>query len=324
MDNLTGARPKSGIGYTISDTMNGVLVIDKPSGRTSHDIVDIIRKATGLKKVGHTGTLDPMATGVLVLLLGRATRIGRFLELEPKEYIAGAVFGIVTDTQDITGTVLQESKKAVTIDELRAVIPGFTGAISQIPPMVSAIKIGGKTLYKLARQGKEVERPERNITIFELELLDFSMQGERAHAVFRVLCSGGTYVRTLAHDIGMRLGSGATLESLRRTRVGVYSLSQAVTVDESNRETIEARLISMDSALAHLPQVIVQNSVIGLLLNGRKIDAHGMKEHPESVVKDELVRVKSENGVLLALGKVTGEIDFEVKPEIVIESGING
>ncbi|MHB8840967.1 MAG: tRNA pseudouridine(55) synthase TruB [Candidatus Aquicultor sp.] len=301
--------------------MDGVLVIDKPSGRTSHDIVDIIRKATGMKKVGHTGTLDPMATGVLVLLLGRATRIGRFLELEPKEYIAGAVFGIVTDTQDITGTVLQESNTPVTIDALRAVMPDFTGTISQVPPMVSAIKIGGKTLYKLARQGKEIERPERNITIFELELLDFSIRDGRAHAVFRVLCSGGTYVRTLVHDIGTRLGAGATLENLRRTRVGVYTLSQAVTVDEANRETIETRLISMDSALAHLPQVIVQNSVIGLLLNGQKIDAQGMNVHPESVVEGEFVRIKSENGVLLALGKVTDEIKFEVKPEIVVGSG---
>lgn len=303
--------------------MNGVLVIDKPSGRTSHDIVDIIRKATGMKKVGHTGTLDPMATGVLVLLLGRATRIGRFLELEPKEYIAGAVFGIVTDTQDITGTVLQESNTPVTIDALRAVAPDFTGTISQIPPMVSAIKIGGKTLYKLARQGKEIERPERNITIYELELLDFSILEGKAHAVFRVLCSGGTYVRTLVHDIGARLGAGATLESLRRSRVGVYTVSQALTVDEANRETIEARLISMDSALAHLPQVIVQNSVIGLLLNGQKIEALGMKAHPESVVEGEFVRISSENGIFLALGKVTDKVKFEVKPEIVVGQGIN-
>jgi len=304
--------------------MNGVLVIDKPSGRTSHDIVDIIRKATGMKKVGHTGTLDPLATGVLVLLLGRAPRIGRFLELEPKEYIAGAVFGIATDTQDITGTIIEKSNTPVTKDALKRLMPEFTGEISQIPPMVSAIKIGGKPLYKLARQGKEIERPERKVTIFELVLLDYSITDGKAHAVFRVLCSGGTYVRTLIHDMGARLGAGATLESLRRTRVGVYTVSQALTVDEANREAIEARLISMDGALAHLPQVIVQNGLIGLLLNGQKIDAKGIKAHPDAVVSDEFVRVKSENGVLLALGKVTNEATFEVKPEIVVGSGGQG
>lgn len=302
--------------------MNGVLVIDKPSGRTSHDIVDIIRKAAGMKKVGHTGTLDPMATGVLVLLLGRATRIGRFLELEPKEYIAGALFGISTDTQDITGKVIEESTTTVSIDALKLIMPEFTGEITQIPPMVSAVKLGGKPLYKLARKGIEVERAERKITIYELELLNFSHKEGRAHAEFRVVCSGGTYVRTLVHDMGARLGAGATLDSLRRTRVGVYTLSDVLTVDKITREAIEARLISMDRALAHLPEVIVQNGAIGLILNGQKIGARHLKEgagvRPEAMSEGELVRVKSDEGILLAIGKVIEA--SEVKPEVVLGS----
>jgi tRNA pseudouridine55 synthase len=178
--------------------MNGIIVVDKPAGKTSHDVVNIIRRKASQKRVGHTGTLDPMATGVLVLMLGKATRLSRFLDLEPKVYIAEALFGITTDTQDITGNIVeqkQESANFVSEDDIKRVLPEFTGDIEQIPPMVSAIKIGGQTLYKLARKGIEIERPSRQITIHELELLDYEssrqsiVEGSRGTVIkLRVKC----------------------------------------------------------------------------------------------------------------------------------------
>lgn len=298
--------------------MNGIIVIDKPAGKTSHDVVDIVRKATSTKKVGHTGTLDPMATGVLVLLLGQATRIARFLELEPKEYMAEAVFGISTSTQDITGEVIKESALKPDQGQVEKIIPKYLGSISQIPPMVSAVKIGGKPLYKLARQGKEVERKARTVTIYKLEMLDFFDKDDRSHAVFRVVCSGGTYVRTLVHDIGEELGMGATLSSLRRTRVGSYTLNNALSIsDLSNEQHLLDRLVSMDDALSHLAEAVANTDAVRLILNGREIDRHNLVSHFGAIKTNEFIRIKSSEGQLLAIGQVLDAKNLKIKPEVV-------
>jgi tRNA pseudouridine55 synthase len=257
-----------------------------------------------------------------VLLIGQATRIARFLELEPKEYIAEALFGITTDTQDITGNVIQKSDMKVDVKDIEALLPQFTGEILQTPPMVSAVKIGGKTLYKLARQGKEVERPKRKVAVYELELLEFFKKGESTHALFRVLCSSGTYVRTLVHDMGERLGAGATLASLRRTRVGRYSLSDALTLGADRNikdiDELKQRLLSIDAALAHLAEVVALNSSKDLILNGRWISLQELKMHAQ-LRSGQQVRIKSEDGALLAIGQVRKTDGFIIKPEVVFK-----
>lgn len=300
--------------------MDGILVVDKSPSKTSHDIVDIVRKATGIKKVGHTGTLDPMATGVLVILIGRATRVGRFLELEPKEYIAEAIFGVVTDTQDITGKVLRQADVKIDLEKLKAIIPEFTGEIYQVPPMVSAVKIGGKPLYKLARQGKEIERPARRVSVYELDILDFFEPGDRSRAAFKVVCSGGTYVRTLIHDMGERLGVGATLSSLRRTRVGRFTLAEAIDVESiANRSKVAAHLVSMDDALSQLPEVVAQSGAAGLILNGHEIGGTQLETELKPTDIGQFVRMKSEDGSLLAIGQIQDSDGLKVKPKVVLK-----
>ncbi len=298
--------------------MDGILVIDKPPSKTSHDIVNILRKATSIKKIGHTGTLDPMATGVLVVLIGRATRIGRFLELEPKEYLAEAVFGIVTDTQDITGKVLKKDNGKIALENLKAVIPEFTGEIYQVPPMVSAIKIGGKPLYKLARQGKEIERRKRKVSIYELDILSFFESEGRSHVTFKVVCSGGTYIRTLIHDIGERLGVGATLSSLRRVRVGRFTLAEAINIgDTTNRPKVASHLISMDDALSQLIEAVVQNNTVGLILNGHEIGGGQLETIQEPAKPGDYIRIKSKDKTLLAIGQILDKDGLRIKPKVV-------
>lgn len=208
--------------------MNGIIIIDKPSGWTSHDVIAKLRGVLKEKRIGHGGTLDPMATGVLPVFVGRATRAVEYCESAEKEYVAGLRLGVVTDTQDTTGTILSEHEVCVTDEEFRAVVSRFVGAQEQLPPMYSAVKIGGTKLYELARRGIEAERKPRPITIKSIEIL-----GRTANDyLLRIVCSKGTYVRTLCHDIGAALGCGGTMSSLRRTRAGIFSLSDAVTLSE--------------------------------------------------------------------------------------------
>lgn len=221
---------------------NGILVIDKSAGWTSQDVAAKLRGVFHERRVGHGGTLDPMATGVLPIFIGRATRAAEFLESAEKEYIAGLRLGTVTDTQDTSGTVLETHPVTVTREDVQAALAQFLGPIEQIPPMYSAIKIGGQKLYELARRGKEVERKPRSITIHELELLE----GEGTEYVLRVRCSKGTYVRTLCHDLGRALGCGGCMSSLRRTRAGSFALSQAVTMQQV-----------LDFAAEHDPQELL-------------------------------------------------------------------
>lgn len=208
--------------------MNGILIVDKPQGWTSHDVVAKLRGVCREKRMGHSGTLDPMATGVLAVFAGRATRAVEFAEADEKEYIAGLRLGVVTDTQDTTGAVLAENPVSVSEAELLAALERFHGEISQIPPMYSAIKINGRKLYELARKGCEVERAPRRVTISALEL-----SGRRdGDYILRVVCSKGTYIRALCADIGEALGCGACMSSLRRTRAGAFTIAAAHTLDE--------------------------------------------------------------------------------------------
>lgn len=230
---------------------SGILIIDKPEGWTSMDVCAKLRGVFHEKRIGHAGTLDPMATGVLPIFLGRATRAVEFAAGGEKEYLAGLRLGQVTDTQDITGSVLESKPVITSRGDLEAVLPQFAGEIDQIPPMYSAVKINGKKLYELARKGKEVERKPRRITIYSLEV-----EGQDCGRDFtlRVRCSKGTYVRTLCHDIGQALGCGGCMSSLRRTMAAGYTLADAVTLDQVTQAADPSRLLRpVDSCFAHLP-----------------------------------------------------------------------
>ena len=222
---------------------DGILIIDKPEGWTSMDVCAKLRGIYKKKRVGHAGTLDPMATGVLPVFIGKATKAVSFAEDGEKEYIAGLKLGLVTSTQDTTGETLSESPVTVTAEDLRAVLPRFTGELQQLPPMFSAIKKDGKKLYELARKGQEVERKRRAITIFELEVLE---QTAPDTYLLRVRCSKGTYVRTLCHDIGEALGCGGCMCSLRRTMAAGFTLKESVTLEQAQEEK-DALLLPLDA-----------------------------------------------------------------------------
>lgn len=245
---------------------NGVLIIDKPQGWTSMDICAKLRGIFHEKRVGHAGTLDPMATGVLPVFLGRATRAVEYAAGGAKEYHAVLRLGTVTDTQDVTGTVLEERPVLVTPEELEGALARFRGDILQVPPMYSAVKVNGKKLYELARKGREVERKPRPVTICALEL------GERLSDTdfrLRVECSKGTYIRTLCHDIGRALGCGGTMAELRRTRAAGYPIDRAVTLEQVQAaEHPESLLLPVDSLFAHLPALALTAAQAKCVRNG--------------------------------------------------------
>ena len=210
---------------------SGFLVVDKPEGSTSNFVVGQVKKATGIKKIGHAGTLDPMATGALVMAVGGVTRLVKFVQDQEKEYVATAQFGVATDTLDADGSVLTREPMEFTEDDLEAVVPRFVGEIMQTPPMVSALKMDGRRLYEMAREGEVVEREARPVTIDELEILDVGAP-PYPEVQFRVVCGKGTYVRSLADDMARALGGVAHLTALRRTRIGKLKASLGVTVDD--------------------------------------------------------------------------------------------
>ena len=236
---------------------SGILVIDKPEGWTSMDVCAKLRGIFHEKRVGHGGTLDPMATGVLPVFVGRATRAVEFAEKSAKEYVAGLKLGVVTNTQDTTGEVLEERDVDVTENRLRTVLARFIGDIEQIPPMYSAIKINGKKLYELARKGREVERPARSVTIKALEILE--QQGEDLYMI-KVRCSKGTYIRTLCHDIGQALGCGGCMSSLRRTMAAGFTLEDAVTLEQVQAAADPASLLlPVDCFFAGRPVLVLKS-----------------------------------------------------------------
>ena len=248
--------------------MNGILIIDKPAGWTSHDVVAKLRGALKVKRVGHGGTLDPMATGVLPVFVGRATRAVEFCENSDKEYIAGLRLGLVTDTQDITGNTLSVCQAHITAKELSDVIPSYLGAQKQIPPMYSAIKIDGKKLYELARRGVEVQRQARDVYIYGIELLE----GEVNDFLLKVACSKGTYIRALCHDIGAALGCGGTMSSLRRTKAGMFLIEEAYTLDEVLDAVLSGDLINCilptDTIFSEYPSITLNEADSRKCING--------------------------------------------------------
>lgn len=249
--------------------MNGIVVIDKPQDWTSNDVVSRLRRVFNTRRIGHGGTLDPMATGVLPVFVGRATRGVEFFEHAEKVYETTIRLGLTTDTEDITGKVLTQTEVHLTEDDLLSVLPGFRGDILQVPPMYSAIKVNGQKLYDLARKGREVERQPRSITIHELECLEFS----GIEARLRVRCSKGTYIRTLCKDIGEALGCGGCMAALRRVEAGEYTLEGAVPLKKLLEESdagldVEHYLRPVDSMFAGHPALILTEGQAKRVKNG--------------------------------------------------------
>ncbi|HET9292496.1 MAG TPA: tRNA pseudouridine(55) synthase TruB [Actinomycetes bacterium] len=267
--------------------MDGVLVCDKAAGMTSHDVVARVRRLAGQRRVGHGGTLDPPATGVLVLALGRATRLLPFLPTEPKRYLATVAFGAETDTLDAAGTVTATADAAA-VDEaaLRAAMAGFVGPQEQVPPMVSAIKVGGERLYAKARRGEQVERAPRPIVVHALELLGFSA-GERPLATVEVVCSGGTYIRSLAADLGRAVGTLAHLAGLRRTAVGRFTEDQAHRLEDLAEEGKLAAAV-LEPAAAMDPAAVraLTPAEASALATGRTLDPTGRGDPVAAVGPD--------------------------------------
>jgi len=247
---------------------NGIINIYKEAGFTSHDVVAKMRGICGQKKIGHTGTLDPQATGVLPVCLGSGTKLCDMLTDKDKEYVAELLLGVTTDTQDTTGEVLEKKSVEATEEEVREAVMSFVGPYAQVPPMYSALKVDGKKLYELARAGKEVERKARPVTIHEIEILEVKLPVVK----MRVACSKGTYIRTLCADIGEKLGCGGTMQSLQRTRVGSFSLEKALTLGELQEKKdsgeLDAVAIPVDEVFAECPALHVREEFRKLLDNG--------------------------------------------------------
>jgi tRNA pseudouridine55 synthase len=283
----------------------GILLVDKPKGLTSHDVVNRIRRKFSTKRVGHAGTLDPLATGLLVVAVGPATRFLQYLPLEPKVYEAQITFGQSSTTYDAEGEMTPGGPVPADLaSAVTEILPRFTGLISQMPPMFSAIKVQGQALYKYARMGKEIEREPRTVHIGELVILGSTESELRVH----VECSGGTYIRSLAHDLGEALGCGAYLSGLVRTRVGRFTLEDATSLD-----LVEpAQLLSLKDALPPMPLVEVDAVSTQHIREGRAI---GLNDPPEGV----LVGLIEPRGQVFSIARVHGNV---LQPECVIPSGV--
>ncbi len=282
--------------------LNGILIIKKERGMTSHDVVAEVRKILHTRKVGHTGTLDPDATGVLPVCVGRATKLSQFFLSSDKEYEATLVLGIRTDTQDSTGNIVSEVKELNFGEkEVQEVFSKLTGEIQQIPPMVSAVRYKGRRLYELARKGEEVEREPRKVQIFNLEILSCQIPRIR----FRVVCSKGTYIRTLCADIGDMLGCGAHQAELTRLRSGLFRLGDSVTLKELRElPNPGERIIPPDAALSHLPSVEVRDWFGEVMKKNTLLSGVGVAGLPERLKTGEFVRISNSRGELLAIGVV--------------------
>ena len=281
--------------------MNGIVIVDKPQDWTSQDVTARLRRVFNTRRIGHGGTLDPMATGVLPVFVGRATRGVEFFEHAEKVYETVLRPGITTDTQDITGTVLAERAANITAEDVEAVLPRFRGEILQIPPMYSALKVNGQKLYELARKGKEVERQPRPITIHELTLLGVSEEGIR----LRVHCSKGTYIRTLCQDIGDALGCGGCMATLRRVSAGDYAIADAVPLETLLEcEKPESYLRPVDSLFEKYPAVKLTEKQTLRCRNGNAFSI---------ALPQGTYRVYDQNGEFLALSQVESGIMSTIK-----------
>ncbi|MRN54820.1 tRNA pseudouridine(55) synthase TruB [Paenibacillus monticola] len=279
--------------------LTGVLAVYKPAGFTSHDVVAKARRILGMKRIGHTGTLDPQVTGVLPLCLGRATRVVEYIQELPKEYVATLRLGLASDTEDMTGTITETVDEVhVTEEEVRAVLGSFRGVISQVPPMYSAVKIDGKRLYELAREGKTVERKSREVEIYEIEMLGMSWSGNYPDITFRALCSKGTYIRTLCVDIGRALGLPGVMVKLERTMSAGIRASHCLTLEEiafhMEAGTLEAHLIAADEAISHLPRHTVVDEKRKSALQGQRLSSRFVLPEVESSGHFRLYDLQSE------------------------------
>lgn len=288
--------------------IEGVLSIDKPAGLTSHDVVARVRFVSGIRRVGHTGTLDPLATGLLIVCLGRATRLAEFLTGQKKEYLATIRLGRVTNTFDAEGTIVAEKPVNVSKIQLLAALDQFRGKIKQIPPMYSAVKVDGQPLYRRARQGKVIDRPAREVTIFELDLLSWQSPDVQV----RLVCSSGTYVRVIAHDLGQSLGCGAYLMGLRRTAVGNHSVETAIPLADLQKPGWQDNLQPSDMAVSHLPDVVLAEEEAVSLYHGQRV-----LHHSESI--ESLVRAYDENGRFV--GILTGDERYWSAKKILYQPG---
>jgi tRNA pseudouridine55 synthase len=283
--------------------LDGVLIVNKPAGPTSHDVVALARRALDSASVGHTGTLDPAATGVLPLVVGCATRLARFLSAHDKEYVAIVRFGRATDTFDAAGTVTSESGLVPDREGLEAALAAFRGPFAQTPPPYSAKKVAGVRAYRLARNERPVRPEPVIVTVDSIEIV--SLEG--ALAEIRVVCSAGFYVRSLAHDLGERLGTGAVLEGLVRRRAGPFALAEAVPMerlDRANREELAGRVIPPAKLLPELGAVTVRASGVKRVLHGQDVGPADL-EGSRALRPDELVRLLAPDGRLLALARAT-------------------
>lgn len=281
--------------------MNGIVIVDKPQGWTSQDVTARLRRVFDTRRIGHGGTLDPMATGVLPVFVGRATRGVEFFEHAEKIYEATLRLGLTTDTEDITGTILEEREVQIFGQEFFDILPKFCGKIQQIPPMYSALKVNGQKLYDLARQGKVVERQPREIEIFELTCLEFAGNTAR----LRIHCSKGTYIRTLCKDIGEALGCGGCMESLRRVRAGEYSIEDAVPLAELlETDNPQQYLRSVDSMFAQHPAITLTPKQEARCRNGNSFSI---------ALAEGTYRVYGQNSEFLALSTVENGIMSTIK-----------
>ncbi|MBQ6888980.1 MAG: tRNA pseudouridine(55) synthase TruB [Lachnospiraceae bacterium] len=295
--------------------LNGIINVYKEAGFTSHDVVAKLRGILKQKKIGHTGTLDPDATGVLPVCLGNGTRLCDMLADKSKEYVAVMRLGVVTDTQDMSGQILQEKEVVCTEEEVQAAILSFVGEYSQIPPMYSALKVNGKKLYELAREGKEIERQPRQVFISEIEILSMELPLVK----FRVGCSKGTYIRTLCQDIGEKLGCGATMESLQRTRVGGFVLENALTLTEieelTKAGTILEKIMPADFVFSVLPKVLVKKEFRKRIDNGNYLLKKQMNVTEGVLTEEQGVqcRIYNDEGVFCGIYEYRAE-DRQWKP----------
>ena len=283
------------------ENISGVINIYKEKGFTSHDVVNIVRKKLGRIKTGHTGTLDPDAMGVLPICVGKATKLSEYIASSIKEYKAIVKLGKTTTTQDASGDTIEEKEVNCTQDDIKNVVNTFKGEIMQIPPMYSAIKINGKKLYELAREGKEIERKKRKITIYDIQVTKFI---DKETFEITVLCSKGTYIRTLCSDIGEKLNCGAYMDYLLRTRTGDFYVNDSIKLEDMDKilenDKLKDILIPMDNVLSKYKKIIVLNKANKFLYNGNKISFNYIKNN-ENLKQDEKITVYDEGGSLVGI-----------------------
>ncbi len=280
--------------------MNGVLLIDKPKGFTSFDVIAVVRKLTGQRKTGHTGTLDPNATGVLTVLLGSATKAQDIILNHDKSYVAGFKLGLTTDTLDIWGTVTSKSESRVSRADVERLIPKFSGEIEQVPPMYSAVKKDGQRLYDLARRGIEVERKARKVTVYKLALTDFDE--ETQEGTLEISCSKGTYVRTIIDDLGAALGTGAVMTALRRTFACGFSIDDCITLDDlkllSEKGEAQTALRSVESLFYDCAEVKISDGQAKRFSNGGALDITRTALKKAEDIDGKIYRVKNADSFL--------------------------